>query len=173
MADGDIILKELENADREKAPKRIIYFANGETMEEYSTDEEEEEEEHRVVFQKVDTTKMDWGTFVRFWMLRVATTVFFTCEVLGGKLANLFGLNEPKYQYAIDEYHRTRDESEDEGNEDEMERRQTEVPDETHHLQTQRVEYGTIRSSDASIQTGDAFQPNAETQLSDSAPREQ
>lgn len=27
------------------------------------------------------------------------------CEFLGGKLAALFGLNEPKYQYAIDEYY--------------------------------------------------------------------
>lgn len=28
-----------------KVPRRTIYFANGETMEEYSTDEEEEEEQ--------------------------------------------------------------------------------------------------------------------------------
>lgn len=28
-----------------KVPRRIIYFASGETMEEYSTDEEEEEDE--------------------------------------------------------------------------------------------------------------------------------
>lgn len=28
-----------------KVPRRIVYFASGETMEEYSTDEEEEEEE--------------------------------------------------------------------------------------------------------------------------------
>lgn len=28
-----------------KVPRRTIYFASGETMEEYSTDEEEEEEE--------------------------------------------------------------------------------------------------------------------------------
>lgn len=32
---------------------------------------------------------------------------FTACEFLGGKLATLFGLNEPKYQYAIDEYYRT------------------------------------------------------------------
>eukprot|EP00064_Thunnus_orientalis_P011973 superscaffoldBa00001784_g12006 len=30
---------------RVKVPRRIVYFASGETMEEYSTDEEEEEEE--------------------------------------------------------------------------------------------------------------------------------
>lgn len=31
---------------RVKVPRRTIYFASGETMEEYSTDEEEEEEAH-------------------------------------------------------------------------------------------------------------------------------
>lgn len=30
---------------RVKVPRRTIYFASGETMEEYSTDEEEEEEQ--------------------------------------------------------------------------------------------------------------------------------
>lgn len=30
---------------RVKVPRKTIYFANGETMEEYSTDEEEEEED--------------------------------------------------------------------------------------------------------------------------------
>lgn len=30
---------------RTKVPRRTIYFASGETMEEYSTDEEEEEED--------------------------------------------------------------------------------------------------------------------------------
>lgn len=29
---------------REKAPRRIIHFSSGETMEEYSTDEDEEED---------------------------------------------------------------------------------------------------------------------------------
>lgn len=32
---------------RVKIPRRTIYFASGETMEEYSTDEEEEEEEEQ------------------------------------------------------------------------------------------------------------------------------
>lgn len=35
---GDLGLK------KQKVPRRTIYFASGETMEEYSTDEEEEEE---------------------------------------------------------------------------------------------------------------------------------
>lgn len=33
------------NQPKMKVPRRTIYFASGETMEEYSTDEEEEEED--------------------------------------------------------------------------------------------------------------------------------
>lgn len=36
--------EEQEKQQREKAPRRIIHFSSGETMEEYSTDEEEEED---------------------------------------------------------------------------------------------------------------------------------
>lgn len=44
------MVKEFENVElgdlgkKPKIPRRTIYFASGETMEEYSTDEEEEEE---------------------------------------------------------------------------------------------------------------------------------
>lgn len=31
---------------------------------------------------------------------------FSACELLGGKRAVLFGLSEPKYKYAVDEYNR-------------------------------------------------------------------
>lgn len=34
-----------QQEQREKVPRRIIHFSNGETMEEYSTDEEDEEED--------------------------------------------------------------------------------------------------------------------------------
>ncbi len=36
--------QEREQQQREKAPRRIIHFSSGETMEEYSTDEEEGED---------------------------------------------------------------------------------------------------------------------------------
>lgn len=48
------MVKEFENVElgdlgkkKPKIPRRTIYFASGETMEEYSTDEEEEEEPER------------------------------------------------------------------------------------------------------------------------------
>lgn len=40
---------------RVKVPRRTIYFASGETMEEYSTDEEEEEEEEERARKDVST----------------------------------------------------------------------------------------------------------------------
>lgn len=40
---------------RAKVPRRTIYFASGETMEEYSTDEDEEEEEEEHVKKDVIT----------------------------------------------------------------------------------------------------------------------
>ncbi|XP_019404124.1 PREDICTED: protein FAM177A1-like [Crocodylus porosus] len=54
-----------------KSPRRIIYFANGDTMEEYSTEEEEEEEEH----QTLDTSEFSWGLYLWFWAVRIASIV--------------------------------------------------------------------------------------------------
>lgn len=39
---------------KKKIPRRIIHFASGETMEEYSTDEEEELQEKRDLLPSVD-----------------------------------------------------------------------------------------------------------------------
>ncbi|KAF7253273.1 hypothetical protein EYD10_00072 [Varanus komodoensis] len=87
-----------------KIPRRIIYFANGESMEEYSTEEEDAEENNHKPL--CDMANLSWGSYLRFWVVRIAMTTFFTCDFLGGKLATFFGLNEPKYQYAINEYYR-------------------------------------------------------------------
>ncbi|XP_065256364.1 protein FAM177B [Emys orbicularis] len=149
---------EMEDKDRgeTKSPRRIIYFANGETMEEYSTEEEEEEEQ-----QPLDTSKLSWGLYLRLWAVRIATTSLFSiffqgdrhpaCEFLGGKLAMLFGLNEPKYQYAIDEYYRTqkKESEDDEDGEKISETNEAESLNEKHHLEVQSVEYGSIRLKDA------------------------
>lgn len=49
---------------RVKVPRRTIYFASGETMEEYSTDEEEEEEERtKQDVSTVDTVGPDCWLF--------------------------------------------------------------------------------------------------------------
>ncbi|CAF91540.1 unnamed protein product, partial [Tetraodon nigroviridis] len=94
-----------------KVPRRTIYFASGETMEEYSTDEEEEEEDsskHQVA--AVDMSKLTWGPYFLFQTWRMATSTLSVCDYLGEKLASLLGITTPKYQYAIDEYYRTKKE---------------------------------------------------------------
>uniref|UniRef100_H3CE58 Family with sequence similarity 177 member A1 n=1 Tax=Tetraodon nigroviridis TaxID=99883 RepID=H3CE58_TETNG len=99
-----------------KVPRRTIYFASGETMEEYSTDEEEEEEDYSSTLQ----SKLTWGPYFLFQTWRMATSTLSVCDYLGEKLASLLGITTPKYQYAIDEYYRTKKEDEEEEEENRL-----------------------------------------------------
>ncbi|XP_078505953.1 protein FAM177B [Lissotriton helveticus] len=155
MGDTERIVQQaqLENEDLElpKSPRRIIHFSSGETMEEYST-EEEEDDAAAVEFHKVDTSKMHWGPYLQFWAVRIATASFFTCEFLGGKLATLFGLNVPKYQYAVDEHSRRQAEGSE--NEDGQVIAQSQVSQsltEQQRLETHGVEYGSIPLTDRAV----------------------
>ncbi|XP_018428744.1 PREDICTED: protein FAM177B-like [Nanorana parkeri] len=178
MSDGSVIMKEIDLTDVEKKrlPRRIIHFASGETMEEYSTEEEEaeEEEDQRVDFRNVDTTKMSWITYIQFWIVRVATSAFFTCDFLGGKLANLFGLNTPKYQYAIDEYQRAQEQDSDEEDAGAYieETGEENILTEKDHLQMQSIEYGTIQGQETSLDSEDKYHLSSETTESNTSPNE-
>ncbi|MFT7810541.1 protein FAM177A1-like isoform X2 [Arapaima gigas] len=117
-------LGELGKGDvrKQKVPRRVIHFASGETMEEYSTDEEDEQE----VLQKkelpvpVEPSKLTWGPYLWFYMWRAATSTLSACDYLGERMASLFGITSPKYQYAIDEYYRIKKEEEEEEEENRM-----------------------------------------------------
>ncbi|XP_077076621.1 protein FAM177A1 [Siphateles boraxobius] len=108
---------ELGDLDRkEKTPRRIIHFSSGETMEEYSTDEEEEDKRpnaKKELLSSIDTSKLTWGPYVWFQMWRAATTTISACDYLGERMASLFGITSAKYQYAIDEYSRSKREKEE------------------------------------------------------------
>ncbi|XP_017281606.1 protein FAM177A1 [Kryptolebias marmoratus] len=109
------------NRKKLKIPRRTIHFANGDTMEEYSTDEEEEEDEHlNQDVITVDSSKLTWGPYFWFQMWRMATSTVSVCDYMGEKLASLFGITSPKYQYAIDEYYRIKKEEEEEEEEDRL-----------------------------------------------------
>ncbi|KAM4723400.1 protein FAM177A1 [Anableps anableps] len=110
------------SARKVKVPRRIIHFANGDIMEEYSTDEEEEEAEKHVKQEvvTVDTSKLNWGPYFWFHMWRVATSTISVCDYMGERLASLFGITSPKYQYAIDEYYRIKKEEEEEEEENRL-----------------------------------------------------
>ncbi|XP_063757613.1 protein FAM177A1 isoform X2 [Eleginops maclovinus] len=111
-------LERREEQRREKAPRRIIHFSSGETMEEYSTDEEEgedkEPERKDLLSSSVDASKLTWGPYVWFHMWRAATSTISACDYLGERMASLFGITSAKYQYAIDEYYRMKKEREEE-----------------------------------------------------------
>ncbi|XP_071387187.1 protein FAM177A1-like isoform X2 [Centroberyx affinis] len=113
-----------EQEQREKAPRRIIHFSSGETMEEYSTDEEEgddkEPEKKDLLSAPVDASKMTWGPFFWFHMWRAATSTISACDYLGERMASLFGITSAKYQYAIDEYYRMKKEKEEENEENRL-----------------------------------------------------
>ncbi|XP_039873792.1 protein FAM177A1 isoform X2 [Simochromis diagramma] len=121
---------ELEELDKgvqqkEKAPRRIIHFSSGETMEEYSTDEEEDGEEKEqerkdLLSSPVDASKMTWGPYFWFHMWRAATSTISACDYLGERMASLFGITSAKYQYAIDEYYRIKKEREEEKEENRL-----------------------------------------------------
>ncbi|XP_069807259.1 protein FAM177A1 isoform X1 [Dendropsophus ebraccatus] len=132
MAAGEVVIngdREFESVElgdvrkKKKIPRRIIHFASGETMEEYSTDEEEELQEKRDLLPSVDPflqTKLTWGPYLWFYMLRVATSTLSVCDFLGEKIASVLGVSTPKYQYAIDEYYRMQKEVDEEEEENEM-----------------------------------------------------
>ncbi|CAG2255353.1 unnamed protein product [Mytilus edulis] len=95
----DISLQEGQKK-KKKQPRRILHFSDG-ILEEYSTDEEDENPPQPVV----DTVVAD------------------TC---GEHLAWFFGITTPKYQYAIDEYYRLKEEEEREKKQDEKRRQRME-----------------------------------------------
>ncbi|KAE8600429.1 hypothetical protein XENTR_v10013246 [Xenopus tropicalis] len=138
-------------------------------MEEYSTEEEEEEEEEeRIDFRSVDTVRpTSWGDLLcaLFCANAHSCVCISACDFLGGRLATLFGLTVPKYQYAIDEYDRRQEEdsSDEEGQEmPEM----AEIQTEKQHLPTQSAEYGTISLKDRPAQYGDDCHMSSETHQS-------
>lgn len=96
---------------KKKVPRRVIHFVSGETMEEYSTDEDEVDGlDKKDVLPTVDPTKLTWGPYLWFYMLRAATSTLSVCDFLGEKIASVLGISTPKYQYAIDEYYRMKKE---------------------------------------------------------------
>ncbi|XP_027629202.1 protein FAM177A1 [Tupaia chinensis] len=106
---------------KKKVPRRVIHFVSGETMEEYSTDEDEVDGlEKKDVLPTIDPTKLTWGPYLWFYMLRAATSTLSVCDFLGEKIASVLGISTPKYQYAIDEYYRMKKEEEEEEEENRM-----------------------------------------------------
>nr|CAB3244370.1 protein FAM177A1-like [Phallusia mammillata] len=91
-----------------KVPRRLIHCSDG-ILEEYSTDEEEEEPPP----PPVDVSKLTWPSYLWYQTLQTAFGGLAVCDYLGEKLAYIFGITSPKYQYAIDEIQRMEDEEQE------------------------------------------------------------
>ncbi|KAM4522541.1 protein FAM177B [Odontesthes bonariensis] len=83
--------------------KKIIHFSNGETLEVEDSDGEEEQSLNTTPFnESTQRTKLSFKNVA----ILVGRISLLTCDFLGERLAGALGLNEAKYQYAIDQYHR-------------------------------------------------------------------
>ncbi|KAF7251628.1 hypothetical protein EYD10_02704 [Varanus komodoensis] len=115
---------------KKKIPRRVIHFASGETMEEFSTDEEEDEQqEKKDLLPSVDPVGVK--CYEKMYKANDCCVcnidkhichlfIHSVCDFLGEKIASVLGISTPKYQYAIDEYYRMKKEEEEEEEENKM-----------------------------------------------------
>ncbi|KAJ8391547.1 hypothetical protein AAFF_G00088690 [Aldrovandia affinis] len=91
--------------------KKIIHFANGDTLEQDSSDGEESVPQDEPFSAAADdTAQLSWRQYSWFLWMKAGKKSLQTCDFVGDKLAKLVGLNMAKYQYAIDECHRNKTE---------------------------------------------------------------
>ncbi|XP_028967745.1 protein FAM177A1 [Galendromus occidentalis] len=105
--------KDLADAEKGKAkrvPRRIVYFQNGDELEEYSTEEEEDEPDKidSVVaeYNKMDWKTMGWGSYIANISLFGLLKTIKKFEYAGEVISDLFGITSPKYQSEIEEAER-------------------------------------------------------------------
>ena len=109
-----------EEKKKKKQPRRILHFSDG-ILEEYSTDEEEENTQ-----PVVDPKTLDWMPWVWYCIVTVSKKSLSVADTCGEHLAWFFGITTPKYQYAIDEYYRLKEEEEKEKQYEERRRQKIE-----------------------------------------------
>ncbi|XP_047132707.1 protein FAM177A1 [Hydra vulgaris] len=113
-----------DNENRKKKLKKSrkkVYFRSDFVGEpETSSSDEEKNIEPPA---KVNPADLNWLMWVWYYIVCASKSTFHAAEFCGEKLADLFGITSPKYQYAIAEYYRLKQEEEEE---EDAERRETE-----------------------------------------------
>ncbi|XP_071963265.1 protein FAM177A1-like [Antedon mediterranea] len=104
--------------EEKKQPKRVLHFSDG-ILEEFSSDEEEDETDAQ---PKIDPKTLTWIPYLWYYCVLGATKTLSVCDVVGEKFAWWLGITSPKYQYAIDEYNRLKEEEREELDEEMKER---------------------------------------------------
>ncbi|XP_035276746.1 protein FAM177A1 [Anguilla anguilla] len=90
--------------------KKVIHFANGDTLEQDSSDGEEATPRKEPFSAPDSTARTSWREYSWRLCVKAGKKSIQTCDFIGEKLANLAGLNMAKYQYAIDQFHRDKTE---------------------------------------------------------------
>lgn len=134
----DISLKE----KKKKKPRRILHFSDG-ILEEYSSEEEEELPKEAIV----DPKTLTWFPWIWYYIVTASKKTLSVADACGENLAWFFGITTPKYQYAIDEYYRMKEEEDKEKEKLEMRRRKMEE-EKLSHVEVDSVENRTVQLSD-------------------------
>ncbi|OQR68055.1 protein FAM177A1-like [Tropilaelaps mercedesae] len=95
-----------EKGKQKKTPRKIIYFQNGDELEEYSTEEEEEVDQLNVAVQRIasmDWKSLPWGSYLFNVGLFGFLKAFKSLEYAGEVLSHRLGITAPKYQSEIEE----------------------------------------------------------------------
>ncbi|XP_074660041.1 protein FAM177A1-like [Tubulanus polymorphus] len=120
-----------------KQPRRVLHFSDG-ILEEYSTDEEDEVDS-KDNQQIIDPRTLNWMPWMWYYMVSAAWKTLSWADLCGERLAYFFGITSPKYQYAIDEFNRLKDEEKEENLREE---REAEAEKRRQSEQLQSVEVG-------------------------------
>ncbi|XP_031558581.1 protein FAM177A1-like [Actinia tenebrosa] len=83
-----------------------------------------EDESSKLTSKKDDINPSDlnWPLYFWYYIVAVSTGALRVAECLGEKLAYVFGITSPKYQYVIDEYYRLKEIEEEEEEREKRER---------------------------------------------------
>ncbi|XP_054706376.1 protein FAM177A1-like [Uloborus diversus] len=101
----------LEEIQRKKLPKRLVYFSDG-VLEEYSSDEECEVDANDTQ-PLIDPKTLTWVPYFGYLVWLLGSRTLAVCDYLGEHLAWFFGITSPKFQYEIDQYEKMAKEEEE------------------------------------------------------------
>lgn len=126
-----------------KKKKKKIYHRSDFVGEPSSSEDENAVSKSPSVASITDRNPADLDWLLWFWYYIVVASVatFHGAEFCGEKLADWFGITAPKYQYAINEYHRLKAEEEEE---EQRERREFEAVQKRKLEKLSNVETGEV-----------------------------
>ncbi|XP_015124361.1 protein FAM177A1 [Diachasma alloeum] len=95
---------ERQNEEYQRKIKRVLHFSDGDLVE-YDTNEVHGFKEG-VQTELVDPNTLQWLPWIWHQTTWFSFKLLQGCDYVGEALADFFGITSPKYQFAINEYHR-------------------------------------------------------------------